>query len=209
MAILKTTCPHCATEHVGASVVWQSGNAADKLFLARCGACLLPITGRAANINGANADMVQAQGRITDQGWHVIDTWPAIVEVDAPAHTPAPVARRFIEGEEAYRRGNWNAAVAMYRSALDIGTKGMADVPHRLTFYQRLEWLHEQHRITREMRSWADHVRVDGNEALHEPDEFTEEDAKPLRLFTETFLKYAYELPGEVANYRAQTEPAG
>jgi hypothetical protein len=97
----------------------------------------------------------------------------------------------------------------MYRSALDIGTKALDGVPRGKSFFKRLEWLHENHRITPDMRDWADHVRVEGNEALHDPDEFTEEDAKPLRLFTEMFLKYVFELPGEVQAFRGESEAQG
>ncbi|WP_426026656.1 DUF4145 domain-containing protein [Brevundimonas sp. TSRC1-1] len=143
---------------------------------------------------------------MADSFWSLTESWPEVVDTQAPSHTPVAVARRFIEGEDAYRRGSWNAAVAMYRSALDIATKGMEGVPAGLTFYRRLEWLHDNHRITPDMRAWADRVRIEGNEALHDPEDFVEEDAKPLRLFTETFLKYSFELPGEVAAYRTQTE---
>jgi hypothetical protein len=115
------------------------------------------------------------------------------------------VKRRFIEGENAYRRHSWNAAVAMYRSALDIGTKALDGVPVGQTFYRRLEWLHDNNRITPEIRSWGDHVRIEGNEALHDPEDFQEEDAKPLRLFTEMFLRYVFELPGEVRAFRSET----
>jgi hypothetical protein len=59
------------------------------------------------------------------------------------------------------------------------------------------------------MWSWAHHVRLEGNEALHDPEAFDEEDATPLRLFTETFLRYAFELPGEVSEYsEPKPEPA-
>jgi hypothetical protein len=119
------------------------------------------------------------------------------------------VAKRFLEGEVAFKRGNWNAAVAMYRSALDIATKDMKDVPKNKTFFERLQWLHDQNRITADIRSWADHVRIEGNNALHDPEDFREGDATPLRLFTEMFLRYVFELPGEVRLFsgRAEAEP--
>jgi Domain of unknown function (DUF4145) len=91
----------------------------------------------------------------------------------------------------------------MYRSALDIATKGMQGVPAG-TFFKRLEWLHENHSITPDIRSWADHVRVEGNAALHDPEEFAEEDAKALRFFTEMFLRYVFELPGAVKEFREE-----
>jgi hypothetical protein len=93
----------------------------------------------------------------------------------------------------------------MYRSALDIATKGLEGVPANATFFRRLEWLHENHKITPDIRSWADHVRVEGNAALHDPEEFGEGDAKALRFFTEMFLRYVFELPGAVGEFRGKT----
>lgn len=90
----------------------------------------------------------------------------------------------------------------MYRSALDVATKTLEGVPAKQTFYKRLEWLHDNRRITPDMWSWADRVRIDGNESLHDPEDFDEDDARPLRLFTEMFLRYMFELPGEVALFR-------
>jgi len=71
--------------------------------------------------------------------------------------------------------------------------------------FKRLEWLHENHKITPDIRSWADHVRVEGNAALREPEEFGEGDAKALRFFTEMFLRYVFELPGAVEEFRGKT----
>ena len=133
--------------------------------------------------------------------------WPQRTASIAPNHTPPSVAGRFLEGEAAYERHSWNAAVSMYRSALDIATKSLPGVPAKQSFYTRLKWLADNGRITAEMKTWADRVRLEGNEALHDPDDFTEEDARPLRLFTLSFLRYMFELPGEVAAYEAETPP--
>ncbi len=93
----------------------------------------------------------------------------------------------------------------MYRSALDIATKGMEGVPEG-TFFARLKWLHEHHAITPNIHDWATHVRVEGNAALHDPEEFSEDDAKALRFFTEMFLRYVFELPGAVREFRGEPE---
>src|SRR5262249_37842831 len=113
-----------------------------------------------------------------------------------------------LEGEQCFRRGNWNAAVAMYRSALDIATKGMNGVPQNKSFYDRLIWMRSENLITPDIRAWADHVRIEGNSAVHDPEEFKETDAKPLRFFTDMFLRYVFELPGEVKAFRSKNEPA-
>jgi hypothetical protein len=129
----------------------------------------------------------------------------------APQFTPDAAASRFKDGEFNIQNGRWNAAVGMYRAALDLSTKGLN--AEGGTFYARLQWLAESGRVTPEIREWADHVRVEGNAALHDPEEFTEVDAKALRYFTEMFLRYVFELPGEVKRFRGETEagpaPAG
>jgi hypothetical protein len=111
-----------------------------------------------------------------------------------------------MDGEFNFQNGRWNAAVGMYRAALDLATKSLrAEGP---TFFKRLENLASTARVTPEIRSWADHVRVEGNEALHDPETFTREDAQALRFFTEMFLRYVFELPGEVMRFRGESEPA-
>lgn len=200
MGVLTTDCPHCDVARVGFTVMWSYNSPRGRVGIGSCGACRMPITFLA----GTGASLEQYSGELRE---HVPigQIWPEISNVVAPKHTPLPVARRFVEGEENFKRGSWNSAVAMYRSALDITTKSMPDVPTGKTFYSRLVWLRDEGRITQQMKDWADHVRVEGNDALHEPDEFIEEDARPLRLFTETFLRYVYELPGEVAAFRGET----
>src|SRR5450631_1294914 len=53
----------------------------------------------------------------------------------------------------------------VYRSALDIATKSMRSS----SCHARLVWLHDNHAITPDFRSWADYARI-VNAALHDPD---------------------------------------
>jgi len=175
--------------------------------MASCGACGKPICFIARNAHGQNANPQQV-GHDIEPAFTIGGTWPTRSAAIAPPHTPDPVKKRFLEGEDAFRRGNWNSAVAMYRSALDIATKAMDGVPKGASFFGRLQWLHKNNGITPDIRAWADHVRVEGNAALHEPEEFSEDDAKALRFFTEMFLRYVFELPGEVKAFRGQVDPA-
>ncbi len=203
MAILTTDCPHCRTNRVACSIKWQSVRGNDWLILAICGACRMPITAQlAARYDTKPMD----EPADIEDSFYTIQTWPTTSELSAPRHTPDPVAKRFIEAEKSYAAQSWISAVLMYRTTLDVATKGMEGVPPGLTFYKRLEWLHDNNRITGDMKDWADHVRLEGNDAAHDPEDFSQSDAEPLRLFTETFLRYAFELPGEVAKFRAATE---
>ena len=47
------------------------------------------------------------------------------------------------------------------------------------------------------MKEWAHHIRLDANEATHEVEDFSEEDAKKLQVFTEMFLTYCIHSSGD------------
>jgi hypothetical protein len=55
------------------------------------------------------------------------------------------------------------------------------------------------------MKEWAQHIRLDANDAAHESEEFSESDAKKLQVFAEMFLTYAFTLPEMLK--RATTAP--
>src|SRR6185437_10437232 len=134
MAILRRNCPHCPAEHVAFDVKWAeraSGHPYTWNGSATCGACNMPISFMAKPKNIAQQQQTSPTSINGDieQIFQVLATWPTQDASTAPAHTPTSVAKRFLEGEDAFRRGNWNSAVAMYRSALDIATKGMDGVP--------------------------------------------------------------------------------
>jgi hypothetical protein len=209
MAILRRNCPHCPAEHVAFELVY-SGTLPQQMLphiwncCARCGACNKPIAFVATSIQKSQQSPMQFNGDI-EQAWSVPTIWPTRADPNAPPYTPPHVARRFLEGEDAFSRRKWNSAVAMYRSALDIATKSMDGVPDKATFFERLRWLHDNHGITPNIWSWATHVRVEGNAALHDPEEFEADDAKALRFFTEMFLRYIFELPGAVREFRGET----
>jgi hypothetical protein len=209
MTVIIRNCPHCPAENSSFQITWNAplpsgGNLWN--CAATCGACNGPICFRAAPMNqGLTGHPPTNQPSNIEPNYKVSEIRPTRKEPTAPPHTPSSVKARFLEGEDAFNRRKWNSAVAMYRSALDIATKGMTGVPTG-TFFKRLEWLHQNHGITPDIKAWADHVRVEGNAALHDPEEFAENDAKSLRFFTEMFLRYVFELPGEVRAFRGEPE---
>ncbi len=213
MPVLRLDCPHCPTNQVAFEVAWNgpaNANRHDGWYVtALCGSCRAPITTHLKNKNPNDTSSPLNHGAVllNDLATPIFEiqaAWPVRSAPDAPPHTPESVKRRFMEAEKAYQQHSWNAAVAMYRSALDIATKAIPGVPTGETFYNRLIWLHDNHKITPDMKAWADHVRIEGNEALHDPEDFTQDDATPLRLFSEMFLRYIFELPGEVRAFRGE-----
>jgi hypothetical protein len=210
MAVIVRNCPHCTAEFSSFQLTWSApvptgGNLWN--CAATCGACNGPICFQTLTTNtGLAGHPPTSQAGNIEPTYRVERIWPTRIDHAAPPHTPPTVKARFLEGEDAFSRKRWNSAVAMYRSALDIATKAMTGVPANSTFFQRLQWLHDNHGITPDIKSWADHVRVEGNAALHDPEEFAEEDAKSLRFFTEMFLRYVFELPGEVRAFRGEPQ---
>jgi Domain of unknown function (DUF4145) len=49
--------------------------------------------------------------------------------------------------------------------------------------------------VTPAMKGWAHHIRLDGNDAIHDDGEFSKEDAETLHVFARMFLTYAFSLP--------------
>lgn len=208
MGVFSISCPHCLTDCVAFTIVWADNiyNRPLNLWIgtATCGRCCLPVSfkilGDGVHPNSYVGDILTT--------YSIIDLWPSLTPPSAPEFTPSTVATRFLEGEDAFSRRKWNSAVAMYRSALDIATRAMPEAPADVTFFRRLEALHSRNVITTQMRQWADHVRVEGNAALHDPESFSEQDAASLRLFTEMFLRYVFELPGKVEEFKNRTASA-
>ena len=205
MGSLSLSCPHCRHDRVVLDAVWSlksnRQNAWQTYML--CSHCGVGIAAWLCTRPGQHDESpIRVNGDIS-RFFLVMGTWPELPKLGAPEHTPQAVARRYIEGEDAFGRSNWNSAVAMYRSALDIATKAMVSEAANKMLKSRLEWMLKNGKLTQDLWEWADRVRLGGNDAIHDPDEFNEDDARPLRYFTEMFLRYVYELPGEVARLSA------
>lgn len=94
----------------------------------------------------------------------------------------------------------------MFRKALDVATVELDPSLSPLKLVRRIDSLADRHLITPALREWAHEVRLDGNEAAHEPDEPTSEEIGQLGEFTEMFLVYAFTMPGRVAARRTQRD---
>src|SRR4051812_1113483 len=199
MGVFLRDCPHCPATHSTFTITWSKWQDDTWRASATCGACRDAVIAVIAAPH--NRDPSGVTGDIEKTHMTVFATWPARQDAVAPPYTPRSVAARFTDGEFNFQNGRWNAAVGMYRAALDLATKELQ--AEGGTFFARLAWLHQKGRVTLDIKDWADHVRVEGNGALHDPDEFTEVDATALRHFTEMFLRYVFEMPGKVAEFRA------
>ena len=118
----------------------------------------------------------------------------------APAFTPENVARFFEQGMENLAR-NWDAAGTMFRKALDAGLKDKwPEVTGSL--YDRIEKIATEGGLTADMKEWAHHIRLDGNDAAHEDQPMVASRARALADFTRLFLLYTFSLPGMLREAR-------
>lgn len=126
----------------------------------------------------------------------IATTYPESVEPKSPADIPSNVGAAFLSGlDNLGRKGGSNAAVAMFRRSIELAARAIdSDAPASINLKQRIERLPESV-VTPAMKEWAQHIRLSGNNAVHEPEEFSEVDAQQLHVFAELFLTYAFTLP--------------
>jgi len=125
----------------------------------------------------------------------IVKTYPLAAADAAPNDVPAPVASAYLSGLDNLKRKNGtNAAAIMFRRTLEIALKTMVSPPAGNNLKSRIDNLPKDV-ATPAMKKWAHQIRLDANDAAHEPEEFSEADAKKLQLFAEMFLTYAFTLP--------------
>ena len=205
MAQLTLSCPHCRTEKVGfapRNAVQVTPGGQTLLFL-QCEGCGQAIVAVVNNIRAAVEAWIGGHGNTPGQ---IVRIYPEMIALKAPADVPSTVRAAFLSGlDNLDRAGGANAAAIMFRRAVEIAIKAVnPDAPKGQNLDKRIEGLPPDI-ATPAMKEWAHQVRLDANEATHEPEEFSEDDAKKLRIFAEMFLTYAFTLPAMLA--RAKEPP--
>ena len=128
---------------------------------------------------------------------------PSLPENGAPKHTPENVARFFKQAMDNLPK-NWDAAGSMFRKALDTGLKNkFPEIKGDLK--ARIEKAAGQQKLTPELAVWAHQIRLDGNDAAHEENPFSKEDAEELSKFTELVFLYLFMLPGMLKEAQEKT----
>ena len=101
--------------------------------------------------------------------------------------------------------GNWDAAGAMFREALDIAMKEkFPDIPDTLNLFARINKAAEQHALTPDLAEWTHHIRIEGNKAVHDKGPYQEGEARQLEAFTDMVLRYLFTLPEMLKERRRQ-----
>jgi hypothetical protein len=208
MVQIALDCPHCLTEKAAfagsAHVPFQSGRQ-EFLMLMQCQVCG---EGIVAKFGGG----INFQNWVAGQSPHqmappLIKYWPEKTQTKAPDHTPSNVQSFYTQGMDNVARKNFDAAGTMFRKSLDSALRRL-DPSGKGTLQQRIDNLPAALGITPAMKEWAHQIRELGNDAAHEEDPFTEDEAKTLQAFSELFLTYIFTLPGMLAARKSLLPPA-
>ena len=197
MSTFVSNCPHCGTNYVAFSIVHEvrAHKIANNLWdtIAICGQCSRAVL---ATFFPPDNHMTPRQWLATHRRQELPHPQisPSLPDSGAPKHTPGNVSRFYEQGMENML-GNWDAAGSMFRKALDAGLKAkFPDI--KGTLYARIVEAGSQNRLTPELEEWSHQIRLDGNDAAHDEEPFSKEDAERLQAFTHLVLLYLFNLPG-------------
>lgn len=134
-----------------------------------------------------------------------IKVYPRIVP-DIHPSIPKEVGEDYKESLMCFAIEAWKATVVLCRRALQnsVVEKGANAGKH---LYDQIDELATGQTITKDIKDWAHRIRHLGNDGAHPYDKgaltkVTRDDADQILKFMESYLKYVYEMPYELAKKR-------
>jgi hypothetical protein len=142
--------------------------------------------------------------------WVLVEEYPAPKSPDVPAYLTPQLRRYFEQAANALQRQDWDASGAMSRKVVDVSTQQRlgTDAKKFGTIKQRIDELARRGALTVDLKEWAHVIRLEGNDASHDEDPYSEKEAKELLSFAELYLTYVHTLPGRLQAKRTTPAPA-
>ena len=134
----------------------------------------------------------------------LVDFYPRPETPEIPEHLPENVHTYYLEAVNSVKSAP-TAAGMMFRKTLDTGLKKI-DPGAKGNLLARIKSAADGGKITQDMADWADRIRLDDNDAAHEEDPFTPQQAEELHLFTRLVMMYLFSLPGMLEEWKTKTE---
>jgi hypothetical protein len=205
MAHILAECTRCGGEKIGFQIVQECevpGREGEWYTLSLCGSCeagLMVLFLRGA-AHAQHYSPMHCPGDPTAYGYFLVERHPEPKPSKAPDHVPDGIAAYFIEASDNLKRAAYTSSGMMSRKVIDVSTKRQlgSDSGRYRDNRNRIDALANNGSITRDLQDWAHHIRVGGNDAAHEDDPFTKDEAADLLSFTELYLTYVYSLPGRL-----------
>ena len=125
----------------------------------------------------------------------------------APDHLPENVRSYYLQAVSNVKTGP-DAAGAMFRKALDVGLKIVDPKNRNKKLAARIDAAAEAGILTKDLAEWSHRIRDEGNDASHDEDPYTREEAEQLHHFTQLVLMYLFTLPGMLRNWSREDDEA-
>lgn len=181
----------------------RSTHTTSLIFLSFCPRCFGPVsatgdfvTGSGQNHQFKGGEPGHANTMLRDLGVSRFLIRPDLQKRIAPEHLPKAVLRAFEQADDNAQRKSLDAAAVMYRKAIQMTTKGHQIAGKNLK--EDIDTLVAQQKLPPQLGEWAHFVRLEGNDAVHDEDEPSEDEVSDLGAFTRVFLEYVYTLPKQM-----------
>lgn len=140
----------------------------------------------------------------------------ATTAAELSEHIPERIAGLFREANECRQMTWYEAAGAMYRKTLDVATKHIYSHDHRLAEKQpaqalrvRIKSLGEMNILGEDIVELADVAALDGNDATHDVDPYSKDEAEALEDLTLDLLDRLFVRPAKIAAVKAKQIASG
>ena len=130
--------------------------------------------------------------------------WPLKHEKH-PEHWPEAVGRFWLQAKRSISSENWDATAVMARSAMQVALREKGAQGANLK--QEIEDLARKGLLPPLMKEWSDTLRELGNDSAHPmPAQAatSSRDAQDIVRYLDFLLEYLYDLPKQIAEYRAR-----
>ncbi|OMP69506.1 hypothetical protein BV900_24735 [Agrobacterium tumefaciens] len=162
---------------------------------------------------------VDYNGNISDYAGERLSGEPVRIATSAIAlseHIPGRIAGLFREANECRQMTWYEASGAMFRKTLDVATKHIYSHDARLEGKEpaqalrvRIKSLGEMGILDPDIVELADVAALDGNDATHDVDPYTKDEAEALEDLTLDLLDRLFVRPAKIAAVKAKQIAAG
>jgi len=140
-------------------------------------------------------------------GFMLTKVMPAPIKSISPDHLDPTVLAPFVDAERCLEIDLPNPAAFSIRRSLEMGLriaeKNLTGANSGNTPYQITKDLAMQGHLTKSLADWANHIRLEGNKAVH-GDDYSIEDARALIEFARLLFTYLFTLPKELELIQAR-----
>lgn len=220
MITFQYNCPHCGTEKSGFEVRTYYENKRDPYksifsILTICNTCCrsiisdIPISDNITNFKNALSsrdNYYNLMDALSHSYVYNINFSPKNqLQTEIPENLPDSVIDELNTAEDLYIQVKAKphfikASGNAYRTTLERALCELAENDDRAKLNKRIEKLFETGKLTEGLKDFALRIRALSSEASHTYNDFSLDDLKELRIFTQLFLRYTFTLPAMIPN---------